>query len=365
MGAFVRSAAVAPQSAALSAAPPAPEYWRRVAALARDRVWPYLVFCAISLAFDMLRLFATVPLDDLTTASLAVANSIAASVVIWPLTFAAIVLSEALALRGWRHAVMSLSAILVATMVGHALLLWAHGGVLNRPLVEARLIVSDGAFIGRTIWFSVGGTMLLVAYFAFREREATSLRLAQAADTERTKTERATMVARLKVIQAQVEPTLLFGVLAEVRELYLRAPEDADALLDDLIAYLRAALPQMRGEASTVGREATLAVAYVKILPRAQRGDLQGVNAVDEAAQDLPFPPMVLLPLVQAATASGAKRITVEGCVRISIDPPHAVAGWSGECLATLRATVSQYLGAGATVDVTSSHATVRWPPVV
>jgi len=360
------SAGRAPLAATVSTPCTAPKYWRRVATLARDRVWPYLAFCLIGLAFNTLRLFAAVPLDDLTTASLAVANSNVDSLVVnWPLIFAAIVMSEALALRGWRHAVVSLAAIMVAIMVGLALKLWAHGGVLNRPLVEARLIVSDGAFMGRTIWFSVAGTMLLVAYFAFREREATSLRLAHAADTERTKTERATMVARLKVIQAQVEPTLLFGVLAEVRELYLRAPEDADALLDDLIAYLRAALPQMRGEASTVGREATLAVAYVKVFPRAQRGDLQGVNAIDEAAQDLPFPPMVLLPLVQAATASGAKRITVEGCVRISIDPPHAVAGWSGECLATLRATVAQYLGEGATVDVTSSHATVRWPPAV
>ena len=40
------------------------------------------------------------------------------------------------------------------------------------------------------------------------------------------------------------------------------------ALLDDLITYLRAALPQMRSDSSTLGREATLAVAYAKVLPR-------------------------------------------------------------------------------------------------
>ena len=135
-------------------------------------------------------------------------------------------------------------------------------------------IVSDAAFIGRTFRINVAGAMLLVAYFAIKEREAASARFARAVELERARAQRITMAARLKVMQARVEPELLFGVLAEVRRIYERDLDAADALLDDLINYLRAALPQMRSEASTVDREIALSDAYLKLLPAARIGRL-------------------------------------------------------------------------------------------
>jgi len=342
-------------------------YWRRVAELARARWRPFLVFSVVLFVFNTLRVQSVVPLDDplFPMAAYTLADMPGTPL----LVFTALVLSEALGLQGARHAFASFAVLALFIIVFLSIVLWFYGGV-NRPLVESKLIVSDAAYVGRLIWFDLAGGMLLVAYFAIREREAASARAAQAAETERAQTERATMAARLKVMQARVEPELLFGVLAEVRDLYERAPSDADALLDDLIAYLRAALPQMRSEASTLGREATLAAAYLKVVPAGRDGRLVAETSIAPDLKDLPFPPMVLLPLVQAAAESSVVRvtITVDGPpqaapsgVAVRIDPPQRPAGWNDERLAPLRATLAQYFGPQSRLHLDASGAVARW----
>ena len=74
-------------------------------------------------------------------------------------------------------------------------------------------------------------------------------------------------------------------------------------MLDDLIAYFRAALPSLRDSSSTVGKEAALARAYLDIV-RARPGDrLAFVAAVPAAHLAVRMPPMMLLPLIDHALA--------------------------------------------------------------
>ena len=60
-------------------------------------------------------------------------------------------------------------------------------------------------------------------------------------------------------MQAQVEPHFLFNTLASVQYLTETDPPDAHRLLGHLIAYLRAALPQLRASSTTLGQEVELA----------------------------------------------------------------------------------------------------------
>jgi LytS/YehU family sensor histidine kinase len=140
-------------------------------------------------------------------------------------------------------------------------------------------------------------------------------RAAQLAELERASVRRAVLESRLKVIQARVEPELLFEVLADVQRLYGRAPRDAEALLDDLIVYLRAALPQMRGDASTLGREAELACALLKLTEAGRDRSLNCVNRIGPELAELPFPPMVLLPLAQEAANAHATRVVFDASI--------------------------------------------------
>ena len=208
--------------------------------------------------------------------------------------------------------------------------------------------------------------LVLAAYLTVRDREAAAVRQAQEAQMARVRTERATMGARLKVMQARVEPELLFGALTEVRALYLRAPAEAEALLGNLIDYLRAALPQMRGESSTLRKEAELAAVYLKVVPTGRSGHLAVELEIDDEAGGIAFPPMFLLPLVHDAAESGATRIrlaaqvdsTSPTRVTIAVDASPQVQ-WTSERIADLRRVAQRYLGEGARLEVHDiSHGT-------
>ena len=56
-------------------------------------------------------------------------------------------------------------------------------------------------------------------------------------------------------LQAQIEPHFLFNTLANIKLLYETESARAKPLIHDLAAYLRTALPQMRGMRSTLARE--------------------------------------------------------------------------------------------------------------
>ena len=263
----------------LALAPPGAagrSYVARLRDLVRERWRPYLAYCGVILAIDVFRFWSVIAAAGLSSdGALEDARLLQPLVMVLGMAvpvFAAMVASEALGLRGLRHALATLVALALGIVVALASLVWWKGGMLNRPAVDERLIVADSAFIAREAWLYFASGALLAIYFSSREREGTFTRLAQAAELERARTERAALASRLKVMQARVEPELLFGVLSDVRRLYEREPAVADALLDDLIGYLRAALPQLRGEASTLGREVALAAAYLRLSPPGRFG---------------------------------------------------------------------------------------------
>lgn len=338
-------------------------YTARAIHLARARLGPFVAFALVFQAFSLMRLASVVgfasPLGSEAVLSATVSNAITFVVM-----FAAIVFTEALGLPRWRHMLASFAALTLGLLVSLGAVLLLYGGS-SMTLVRAGVIASGTGL--RDLWLYIGAGMLLVAYFAFRERELAALKAAQDANTQRATVERATIAARLKVMQARVEPELLFDALSDVRDLYLRDRDAAEALLDDLIAYLRAALPQIRGDSSTLGREAALAVAYAKVLPAARRGELEAMSAVGDHAQELPFPPMVLLPLVRAAAQSRLSRITIESdgasgsCATVRIEPAHRCAGWDDAGLESVRAALVHGFGADATLEVENGRAIVRW----
>jgi LytS/YehU family sensor histidine kinase len=77
-------------------------------------------------------------------------------------------------------------------------------------------------------------------------------------------------------------------------------------MLEDLIAYLRAALPHLRESASTVRQELALARAWLEIMRRSVAGLDVSLVAAPEV-EDARVPALVMLPLVQQALA-GADR---------------------------------------------------------
>ena len=149
----------------------------------------------------------------------------------------------------------------------------------------------------------VGGAVVWVAMD--RRRAARARELMHRAELERIDAAKRTVESELQAMQARVEPQFLFSTLAQVRELYRADAMRGERMLDELIAYLRAAMPKMRDTSSTVGQEIELARAYLAIV-KVRLGDRLTYEIVmPDAASDVRMPPMMLLPLIDHAIVHG------------------------------------------------------------
>ena len=124
--------------------------------------------------------------------------------------------------------------------------------------------------------------------------------------------------SRLQAMQARVEPQFLFNTLARIKQLYDANAALGDRMLDDLIVYLRAAMPGMRDSSSTLAREIELARAYLNIV-KIQLADRFGFTIdVPDGIGESRFPPMMLLPLIDHAISLDAGQRNIERTLRIS-----------------------------------------------
>lgn len=152
-----------------------------------------------------------------------------------------------------------------------------------------------------TIALLVGG--LATTVHANRRAAIAARRRQQAAERARAAARRRTLESELQALQARVEPAFLFDTLRRIRAFHRIDAVGAGAMLEDLIVYLRAALPHMRESTSTVEREATLSRAWLEIVRRTRPGWSVDVRVAADAA-DRPLPALVLLPLVQHVVAN-------------------------------------------------------------
>ncbi|HVE49369.1 MAG TPA: histidine kinase [Casimicrobiaceae bacterium] len=156
----------------------------------------------------------------------------------------------------------------------------------------------------------------LLFFVKFREARASAA--LHRSESERNLLARQAVEAELKLMQAQVEPHFLFNTLASVQYLTETEPAKANLLLGHLIAYLRAALPSFRAQSSTLSREFDLAGAYLSILAMRMGPRLEvNIDLPSELANH-PFPPNLLISLVENAIKHGLEPSVEGGTIAIT-----------------------------------------------
>ena len=130
--------------------------------------------------------------------------------------------------------------------------------------------------------------------------------------------ERQLVQAQLQVLQAQVEPHFLFNTLAAVDYLIETDPARASQMQKKLITYLRSALPQMRQESSTLGRELRLIRSYLDLIKMRIEERLEVEVEVADFLESAEFPPMMLQSLVENAIKHGIEPKPEGGKVSVS-----------------------------------------------
>jgi signal transduction histidine kinase len=153
----------------------------------------------------------------------------------------------------------------------------------------------------------------------YRHISGEAQRQALAFDLERSEYERNALDARLRLLQAQVEPHFLFNTLANVRELVDSGSPQASAVLDSLIAYLRAAVPRLHEPATTMAQELELVRAYLEVMHMRMPDRLQFTLHVDDEALALSCPSMTLLTLVENAVRHGVDPSEEGGRIEVNV----------------------------------------------
>ncbi|MFC0252186.1 sensor histidine kinase [Massilia consociata] len=155
------------------------------------------------------------------------------------------------------------------------------------------------------IGFTLLGMGVMTLLVVHRERLARIARERAEAQLRAETIERQALQAQLRLLQAQIEPHMLFNTLANLQGLIALDPQRAGTMLDQLIQYLRATLGASRSESTTLGEEFAAMEAYL---------GLMGVRMGERLAYrlDLParlrgakLPPMLLQPLVENAIVHG------------------------------------------------------------
>ena len=208
--------------------------------------------------------------------------------------------------------------------MGLAVVLGSVLGTLLTSVVKGRdllgMLQHDGALwrvlLTTSLGIGFGGVILLV--YMYREQKARAAMEAHRAEAERQRIEKQMLSAQLATMQAQVEPHFLFNTLATVQHLVDTDPPRASTMLTSLIAYLRAALPQMRESGTTIGREFALARAYLEVLQVRMGGRLSFEIELPPELFGRGMPPMMLISLVENAIKHGLEPVERGGNVRIS-----------------------------------------------
>lgn len=159
----------------------------------------------------------------------------------------------------------------------------------------------------------LGATVLIVLFAYLAAAKIIVRKVAQADEKVRSAEdaagreamERQLVQAQLQVLQAQVEPHFLFNTLATVDYLIETDPARASLMQKKLITYLRGALPQMRQESSTLGRELRLIRSYLDLIKMRIEERLEVEFEVPAALEPAAFPPMMLQSLVENAIKHG------------------------------------------------------------
>lgn len=208
---------------------------------------------------------------------------------------------------GWKRWLVLAPALPLSVALGIVL---AHL-LLGRTLMLTPLITQSLA-IGM-MFAVIGSTVFLLAERIHRlDNEVRQRRLAEEAQNRR-ETE-----ARLKLLQAQIEPHFLFNTLANVGSLIELDPPRARRLLDRLNDWLRVALVRARSEQTTLGDELCLLENWLEILTERFGARLTWEIDADAATRSQAFPPMLLQPLVENAVKHGIEPKVGGGTVSIA-----------------------------------------------
>lgn len=270
------------------------------------------------------------------------AENFVSSMLAVPVFAAMLMLLDRLTADGWRRQLQTAAVVAAGAVLAALAMLW--------PLSDPPWAVRVGASASVQAWFLycvwcnlLYALIAVLGHARLRASRQADERLAQVRRAGSAVRERLAQ-ARLSAIQARVDPQLLFELLDRVKRHYEQDAARAEALLDELTDFLRAALPRLRRPLSTLEVEFALVRSWGRLVQHAFGVPVHCDGAPPAALEGAPFPAGVLLPLIGTLVGSPPRSSRIELSARgagerivVALDCSRAPPG---DELAKLRAAL-------------------------
>jgi sensor histidine kinase YesM len=212
-----------------------------------------------------------------------------------------------------RTSVMVFLAMLCGVVVGAALS-YGYLYVRNESDVDrffSRVFVYVFLF---GLVFGLPVIYFLVSWHQIRESE----RRVSEEKIKRLTLEKQSAMTTLKLLQAQIEPHFLFNTLSNILALMNSDVNRARSMLENLNEFLRISLRRTRQDMTTLGEELLLVKRYLDIF-QIRLGDRLAYEISDNTGMtDVPFPPLIIQPLVENSIRYGIESQVDGGKVTIA-----------------------------------------------
>ncbi|WP_291213760.1 sensor histidine kinase [Hydrogenophaga sp.] len=206
---------------------------------------------------------------------------------------------------------------MAALVVGAVLVAYPLGSASANLLMGRELLLGLNNFPRATLGFvlmSLSAGAFGAYYFTSREMLARA-RLAEE-EAQRQATE-----ARLRLLESQLEPHMLFNTLANLRALIGTDPVRAVTMLDRLNDFLRATLKASRADATaghhTLADEFARLRDYLELMAVRMGPRLRYTLELPETLSHQSVPPLLLQPLVENCIRHGLEPNVDGGEVRV------------------------------------------------
>ena len=214
-----------------------------------------------------------------------------------------------------------------------------------RLVVLSPLLALSGAFVGASIaglvkgvnpfdWLYDSATLrhivtgalvlgflytLIVALIAnLRNREYRALAANLETEARQSELSRQLAESKLKLLQLQIEPHFLFNTLGSAQQLAEKSAPEAARLISDLIRFLRATMPTLRDDATTVKQDVAMVRAYLRIMQTRLGPRLKWAITVAADLEDAALPPGMLITLVENAIKHGIEPLPEGGSIEVT-----------------------------------------------
>jgi hypothetical protein len=190
------------------------------------------------------------------------------------------------------------------------------GGAVAIAAVQAGLVVTvyraiegspgpwsqPSSIVFMFLWLSVVGNIWVILYFSI-----TALRHSREVRRQQTQMKLALSEAELRALESQLNPHFLFNCLNSIRGMISENPQEAQDMVTRLANILRYSLQRDRRHTVPLASEVEIVSDYLALESIRFESRLRTRVEVDEAALEVPVPPMLLQTLVENAIKHGVE----------------------------------------------------------